>query len=268
MNDIRDVLFSEIKDKVFYAEIIAEGGGVLSGEDDICRKAKEIGIDLKIIKQEGDTICSGDIIACIKASPKQIAIAEERLIGALSKASGIATAARRAVELAGENMKIVCGSWKKMPLETKEIIRQAVLTGGANIRISKVPMIYIDKNYIQMLGSVSAALKAASKFSEHIKVVQIKGFCTIEEETRQAVEGDAKILMVDTGKLEDLKCCLATLEKLRYRDKVQIAFAGNVKIDEIRERAKEDIDILCIGKEIVDAALLDMRLNVQSEVYL
>ena len=46
------------------------------------------------------------------------------------------------------------------------------------------------------------------------------------------------------------------------REDVEIAFAGNVKITQISEIIKRDIDILCIGKDIVDARLLDMKLDV------
>jgi len=45
-----------------------------------------------------------------------MAAAEEELIGWLSKASGIATAARRARRTAGKDLKVVSGAWKKMPL--------------------------------------------------------------------------------------------------------------------------------------------------------
>jgi len=68
--------------------------------------------------------------------------------------------------------------------------------------------------------------------------------------------------MVDTGDVEDLISCLNTTKFLGLREKVKIAFAGGVKLNKISELSKLDIDILCIGKEIVDALLLDIKLDV------
>ena len=79
-----------------------------------------------------------------------------------------------------------------------------------------------------------------------------------------AAEG-ADILMVDTGRIEDLESCLAELNRLRAREQVQVAFAGGVKIADIPDLAARGMDLLCIGKEIVDAGLLDMKLDVVEE---
>lgn len=53
--------------------------------------------------------------------------------------------------------------------------------------------------------------------------------------------------------------------KHREKERLELAFAGGVRLTDIPELADEGIDILCIGKEIVDAQLLDMRLDVIQE---
>jgi nicotinate-nucleotide pyrophosphorylase (carboxylating) len=71
---------------------------------------------------------------------------------------------------------------------------------------------------------------------------------------------------VDTGRLEDLEACQAELAQLGAREQIQVAFAGNVHIADIPDMARRGIDLLCIGKEIVDAGLLDMKLDVVEEM--
>ena len=79
-------------------------------------------------------------------------------------------------------------------------------------------MVYIDKNFIRMLGSIPAALEAAAAMQGAARIIQIKGEShPVEEETRQALSGGADILMVDTGRIEDLESCLAELNRLRAR---------------------------------------------------
>jgi len=47
-----------------------------------------------------------------------------------------------------------------MPIGLKANISSAVAAGGAAIRIRGTPFVYLDKNYIKMLGGISAGLDA------------------------------------------------------------------------------------------------------------
>lgn len=266
MQDIRDVLFRDIAERRYRAVLLPERDGFLSGVEDAVRKTQELGIEWRSELREGDRLCCNRGFAELIGTPKQIAIAEECVIGLLAKTSGIATAARRAVDMAAGQIEIVSGSWKKMPPDMKTAVRRAISTGGASFRICEPPMLYLDKNFIRMFGSIRTALDAAAATGDMTKVIQIKGIeQTIEEETRQAVEGGADILMVDTGNRRDVEDCLRQIEKMHRRGQLRVAFAGNVKIAEIPSMLGQGIDLLCIGKEIVDAGLLDMKLNVIEE---
>ena len=266
MTDIRDVLFKNISSKRFRVVITAERSGVLSGVQDAFLCAQELGIQLELCKGEGEELSHGEHFGNFWGTPKQIALAEERLIGTLAKASGIATAAKTAVMLADGNVEIVCGSWKKMPPTVKDMVRKATVSGGAAFRICNPPMVYLDKNFIRMFGSISAALSACENLPGSTRVVQLKGASkTIEEETKEAVLGGAEILMVDTGNSDDIRKCISELEEHDWRHCVKVAFAGNVRLTSIPDLKETGIDILCIGKEIVDAQLLDLKLDVLQE---
>lgn len=255
--------FRDIQEQRFHAVLTAEGDGILSGVREAAAKAAELGLAEFRCGAEGQALSAGEAFASFSGTPKAIAMAEEQIIGTLAKGSGIASAARKAVALADGKVRIVSGSWKKMPPALKDMVRQAITAGGADFRICTPPMLYIDKNFIRMLGSVAMALRAADGIPEAKRVVQLKGlFCSLEEETVQAVEGGAQILMVDTGSLRDLERCQKQLDRMQARSRVQLAFAGGVRISEIPRMACLGMDILCIGKEIVDARLLDMRQDV------
>lgn len=264
MDDIRDIIFKDIVNKEFQAIITSERDGILSGISEANEQIQEIGIKLKWYKDEADVVKKGEPIALIISTPKKIALAEEKIIGTLSKYSGIATAARKAVDLSQGRIRIVAGSWKKMPPRIKDGVRSAILAGGASFRISTKQMIYIDKNYIKMLGSIPNVLNTVKDFKDFTKVIQIKGEkVLIEEETKLALENGCNLLMVDTGNLDDFKRCLSVVNKMKMRNNVEIAFAGNVKILNIKTYINLGIDVLCIGKEIVDAPLLDMKIDVE-----
>lgn len=266
MIDIRDNLFKDIEHKKFRAIVTTERSGILAGVQDARKIADDLGIQLEICKKEGDNLSRGETFANLLGFPKQIAIAEEKLIGSLAKASGIATAAWTAKELAGDSMRICSGSWKKMPMEIKHMVRNAIAAGGATFRICEQPMVYIDKNFIRMFGSISNAIQACRYVPGAKIVIQIKGITnTIEEEAKMALQGNCHTLMIDTGNIEDVRVCYQTVKRCGKTGQVVIAFAKGIRIQDIPELAKEHIDVVCIGKEIVDAPLLDMKLDVIQE---
>ena len=84
MEDIRDILFENIASKRFRAVLTAERSGVLSGVDEAYASAKKLGIDLELCKGEGAEISHGERFGNFLGTPKQIAMAEECLIGTLA----------------------------------------------------------------------------------------------------------------------------------------------------------------------------------------
>jgi nicotinate-nucleotide pyrophosphorylase (carboxylating) len=245
------------------ADIIAEDGGVIAGMQAARDKAESLELSILRAAEEGQTVRSGDLIIKISGNPKQIAIGEDELIGLVAKPSGIATATRNCVDRAGPGIQIVCGAWKKMPAVLKQAIREAIVTGGGYYRISTEPFVYLDKNYVQMLGGIKNSLLAVAHFTGYKKIVQIKGRQKdIALEACEAAELNADIVFVDSGKPEDLRLISESLRRKGFRDKVKIAFGGNVKIEDIDRFRELPVDILEIGRQIVDAPLLDLKLEV------
>lgn len=260
-NDIRDTIFASVRDKIFTARLTAEQNGVVSGSKRLQTVLAEQRLQYQLHKQDNDTVAAGEVILTLTGTPKEIAVAEEFAIGMLSKPSGIATAARKAVASAG-SLRIVSGAWKKMPPEIKQLVREAVQHGGAQFRIVDVPFLYLDKNFVRMLGGIKATLAAVSARPE-LKVLQLKGESgDIAAEAVLAAECGAGVIMVDTGNVEDLRRVSAGLRTTGWRSKVQLAFAKGISLQHIGSLQAEDIDILDIGMEIIDAPLLDMKLDV------
>jgi nicotinate-nucleotide pyrophosphorylase (carboxylating) len=263
MKDLRDKIFKTIIHQSVTAVIIADDPGLIAGTQAAGGKAKELGLDVIMMAEEGNTVKEGDEVARISGNPKQIALAEDLLTGFIAKPSGIATATQRFVAEAGETIQIVCGSWKKMPIALKETIRKAIVTGGGYFRISRDPFIYLDKNYIRMFGGIKNSLQAVKDFTGYKKVVQIKGRQKdIAMESLEAAESKADIIYIDSGQPDDIQTVTAILNQKGLRDKVKIAFGNNVKIEDIDRLRNMDVDIIGIGREIVDAPLLDLRMEI------
>lgn len=271
MEDIRDVLFKQVSASRITACIFSDGDGVLCGVKQAAAKAEELGLTVNYAAAEGTALMSGDLVMELCGCPKAIVEAEDVLMGIMSKPSGIATAASRFVHAAG-GMRIVCGSWKKMPIEMKSCVRSAITLGGASVRICNEPMVYLDKNYVEILGGIQASLRAAEQLGNRKKVVQIRGKYEngdIVREAFSAVNAGADIVFVDTGKLSDIRQVCSNLlpvlkrwkEEFGYRD-VKLAYAGGVRYEQLPELLEIGVDIVGVGRAIIDAPLLDMHMDV------
>ena len=261
--DVRETIFSGINGRRFCAEIVVEGEGILCGVSRLESALQEANVKANWLAAEGSEVKPGTVVARLTGTAKQIAVAEEFAIGQLAKPSGIATAARRAVQFAGVEMKVVCGAWKKMPPEVKQIVREAVACGGAAFRITDQPFLYLDKNFVRMLGGIEPTLDAVKSIDGKLKVIQLKGqFAPIAQEALTAARNGADILMIDTGELADFEAAQNILRQAGLREKVELAFAHGIRLEDIAGLRGRGIDILDIGTGIIDAPLLDMKLEV------
>jgi nicotinate-nucleotide pyrophosphorylase (carboxylating) len=264
MNDIRDEIFKNILHKNFTAKIIAADAGLITGTVDARREAENLGLEILQWIDEKSPVKKGDTIARFSGSPKQIVMAEELIMGHMAKFSGISTAAKRFVEKCGNRPKVVSGSWKKMPIGLKDKIRIAIAAGDAAIRISDTPFIYLDKNYIKMLGGITSSLHATEGMSDRKRVIQIHGnFNDIASEACEAVRNGADIVFVDTGEIDDARKVLAALRENQLRHQAKIVFAGDIYFEDLDNLKQLDLDFLDVGRAIVDAPLLDMRMVVE-----
>jgi nicotinate-nucleotide pyrophosphorylase (carboxylating) len=261
MTDPRPLLFSSVAQRDVTAVLSADESGIVVHTDAAAATSADLGLTVHHYLAEGKPVQPGDEVLRLTGSPIQIAMAEERLVGLIAKPSGIATAASRFVDRAGGHFQIVSGAWKKLPFSQKDMIRSAITAGGAAPRIADWPFAYLDKNFVTMLGGVQDALDAVAAHPELagyqriIQVVDVDGACV-------AARGGAHIVFVDTGRISDISAASRALRATGLRDRVRLAFGGGVQLTDIDRLRGLDVDIVDIGRAIVDAPLLDMTFRV------
>lgn len=255
---------SSLNEKNMTANVTACQSGVVACLEHAVKAAHQLDLTADAFVTEGGYIECGQAALQLTGKAASLILAERVLPGILSKPSGVATAARYAAELAQGKMRIVVGALKKIAPETREFIFQSLKTGGVETRLADGPMVYLDKNMIRAFGGLKNALEAGTAFPDRSMVVQLRGLDgTIVHEARLAMEYNASVLMVDTGNKDDLHAVLDTLTK-DERSRVKIAFSGEIQLAEIKEFIQLKVDALCIGKAILDAPMLDFKLDICS----
>jgi len=267
VTDVRAYLFKPLEGVSFVAEMTAVEHGILAGTQSALNRAAELGLRLESVAADGTRLNAGAIVFRLIGDAEQIARGEEELLACLGKASAVATAAARFLALAGNRTRIVCGAWKKVAPETRKTLRQAIALGGAGIRLVDEPFVYLDKNYVRMFGSIRRVVERAVGIQGRTVAVQIRGDTgPVAKEAREACQAGARVLMIDTGNIADLKTVVEAANRERFRAQLRIAFSGGVTELSLGSVIAAGADIVEVGRPIIDATLLDFRLDVVGRV--
>jgi nicotinate-nucleotide pyrophosphorylase (carboxylating) len=227
---------------------------------------KALGLEGSWKKHNGQEVQKGEEVARFHGPAEPILKLENLVIGLIAKPSGIATAAAKAVAAAEGRIRMVSGGWKKHPYQIREMVREAVTVGGMGQRILDQHFLYLDKNYVRIFGGIGQTLRAMAA-DQTKKIIQIRGeFAPIAEEAREAIRHEAAVIMVDTGSWEDLDKVLQVTKSERLTPRVQTAFAGGIRIEDIPALVGTGVDILDIGAAILDAPWLELSYDVLSEM--
>ncbi len=262
-HDVREDIFASISNSIVHASILADQDGIVCDIDVAVSKARELGLQCEAQCEGGARVAVGDPILELTGPPMAIAVAEDRLIGILAKPSGIATAARQFVDASQDRLTVVSGAWKKMPIDLKLPIRRAAVAGGALPRIAEPPFLYLDKNYTRMFGGISQTLKATSQIPSVTRVIQVGGiFDRVENDAIEAAQTGADVVFIDTGEISDIAAVHSALEARGLRQGLKLAFGGSITLAMVAQLSRSPVDIIDVGRAIVDAPLLDMRLAI------
>jgi len=261
MVPIREILFSEKENEFFCFELKSKEDAVIAGLEKIQELLKQLNIKASFLIKDLSFTKAQTRILSGQAKPLEIIDLEEKILGIVGKISGIATASWSFMKAADGKIKVVCGAWKKINPEIRAYARYIVEKMGLPTRITKPPFVYIDKNYLRMIGGIEKAIKIAKTINNHTIVVQLHNiFGSVPEEALIASKEGADILMVDTGNIKDVADVVDIVKKLQTRPK--IAFSGGVTIEQISNLINIGVDIVDVGRAIIDAPMIDLTFDV------
>lgn len=216
----------------------------------------------RLLVAEGEAVKAGQPLVELIGMAPRLGIAEDHVLGPLGFASGIATRARVFRQAAPAGLSIACGGWKKLPSALKPLLRAGLAVSGILPRLVDGDFVYVAKNAVIMLGGVDQAIAAGVAVGHGPVAVQVKSVA----EAVSAVTTGAGIIMVDTADLNDLADVHAELTRLGLRSRVRLAFGGGVRLQDLEPAAAAGADAVDVGRAILDAPLLDLRMRVCSKV--
>lgn len=262
--DVRAHLWAPVAGRTFDFEIAAVEAGILAGSRALSEEAAALGIQLDWLAEDGHALEPGAAVCRARGVAWQVARAEEYLMAAIGKPSGVATAAAELVAMAGRRARIVCGAMKKVPAEFRRELRHAATVGGASMRILERPFVYLNATHVRVLGGIGPAVRHARALDGRAVVVKLRGeTAPIAAEAEEAAAAGAEVLMVGTGLVSDVALVVERLATSRPGCQPSVGFLGGVDALALPAVVAAGATVLEVGRAILDAPLVDFRLRVR-----
>jgi nicotinate-nucleotide pyrophosphorylase (carboxylating) len=207
---------------------------------------------------DGERVAAGAVIFEIEGLARPILTGERTALNFLQLLSATATqTSRLAAAVAGTGCTVL-DTRKTIPgLRTAQ--KYAVRCGGGrNHRMGLYDMVLIKENHIAAAGSITAAIAAARRAAQGVKVeVEVESLQELEE----ALRAGPDIVLLDEFSLEDLAAAVS-LNRSRGKP-VALEASGSISLETARAIAATGVDFVSSGglTKNVRAVDLSMRLD-------
>ncbi len=244
-------------DAVAGAEILQKAPGVLCGLPVVETVFAELDPRVRVqrLVEEGT---AGDqrTVARIEGPAAAILTGERTALNFLQRLSGVATAARRAVELvAGTRAEII--DTRKTTPGMRVLEKYAVRVGGArNHRAGLDDGFLIKENHIRAAGGIAAAVRAATGRAAPGQVVEVE--VTTLDELDQALAVGAPLILLDNFSVDLLRSAVE-----RVGGRARLEASGSITLANLADVARAGVDYISLGALTHSAGVLDFSLEIR-----
>ncbi len=245
------------------ASITAKSAGVLAGVEVASLVFSRVDSSLKFqaLLRDGAGLQRGTGIAVVEGKVAGILRGERVALNFLQRLSGIATETRRYVEaIEGCNARIV--DTRKTTPGLRFLEKYAVTVGGGhNHRVHLGDGILIKDNHLAALRSHGLGLRdiiaRAKKNAPHTLKIEVE--VTAVEETVEALEAGADIIMLDNMSVEEMRRAVKSVG-----GRVILEASGGITLDNVRAVAETGVDLISIGALTHSVKALDISLELEA----
>ncbi|MBN2176440.1 MAG: carboxylating nicotinate-nucleotide diphosphorylase [Demequinaceae bacterium] len=248
-------------------ELVVREAGVVAGipviHEALSQVASRFSLDspwVSTLKQDGDRVQPGDVLAEIAGSGHVILMAERTILNFMCRASGIATHTRRwADALKGTNTKVL-DTRKTIPC-FRELEKYAVRCGGGvNKRMGLFDVAMIKDNHVIAAGGVLNAIEAVrDRFPDVAIQVEVERLSQAVE----AVEAGARFLLLDNMPDSGMR---EIIEYVRSEDPrpgaIALEATGGMTLERAAEVAALGVDFISVGGLTHSSDALDLALDL------
>ena len=229
------------------ATIFAKSKSIIAGIKEIISIADITNLTYEVLASEGDWIEPKQPVLHLKGLASTLLTVERVCLNIIMRMSGIATKVQKMVKAAKEeNPDVLVAATRKTTPGFRYFEKRAVQIGGGDPhRYALDDMVLIKNNHITAIGGVKEAVQLAKKKVSFSKKIS----CEVRtlEETLEAAENGADIILLDNFTPKEIKNIIDILKKKLLRDQVLLEASGGITEENVKDYAKSGVDIISSG---------------------
>jgi len=237
------------------ARLVANEAGIVSGLE--VAEAVFRGLDPEVsfspLVLDGSPVAPPQALATIAGQSRAILSAERTALNFLGRMSGIATLTRQFVDAVAGTSAQILDTRKTAPglrLVDKQAVRHA---GGRNHRFGLYDMILIKDNHIDLVGSLTEAVRLAQAAAGGLEIeVEARTL----EDVQAALDAGARRILLDNMSPGMMKEAVAL-----GRGRARFEASGGVSLENVRQIAETGVDEISVGALTHSAKVLDISLE-------
>lgn len=229
-------------------------------------KTKEKTIVFEKIRNDGDPVTKGDILATVEGKALTLLACERTALNFLQRLSGIATTTKMYTDhLKNYNTQLL--DTRKTTPGFRALEKYAVKTGfGENHRLGLYDMVLIKDNHIKVAGSITACVE---KVKKNIKAqIKIEVECETFDEVKEALKNPIDMIMFDNMSYDEMEIAVKWVKEHNAKNKTAITTeaSGGVTLENIEEIAKTGVDYVSVGSALtLSAKAVDISMKIVVE---
>lgn len=223
---------------------------------DLCR------CNTKTLVSDGSWVQKGTVVMTIEGKTRSILKAERTALNLLMRMSGIASETRYIKDaIADLSDSVIIASTRKTAPGLRLFDKKAVtIGGGISHRIRLDDMVLIKDNHLAIIGSVTKSVEVAKKNAASSMNIE----CEAKNlnEVIEAITAGADIVMLDNFSPEDAAKIIKEISRMGIREKVKLEISGGITMQNIRDYAKAEPDIISVGFLTHSPKAVDFSLEI------
>ena len=234
--------------------------GIIAGVDiaAITLKLVDSSAIFDAVKNNGDKVYKGEVIAKISGKARSLLMAERVMLNFVGRLSGIATLTATYVELVKHTSAKITDTRKTTP-NLRAFEKFAVkMGGGVNHRFGLDDAILIKDNHVAACGGVENALLAAKANVGHLVPIEIEvdGITQL----KAALPHYPDVIMLDNFSNEMLLDAVKITREFAGKN-ITLEASGGVNLNTVKAIAETGVDVISVGALTHSAPNFDVGLD-------
>jgi nicotinate-nucleotide pyrophosphorylase (carboxylating) len=246
------------------AQIICKNkkSAIVCGLEEISSVFELCGCNTKTLVSDGSWVQKGTVVMTIEGKTRSILKAERTALNLIMRMSGIASETRYIKDaIVDLSDSVVIASTRKTAPGLRFFDKKAVTIGGGySHRIRLDDMVLIKDNHLAIIGSVTKSVEIAKK--KAASSVTIECEASNSNEVIEAITAGADIVMLDNFSPEEAAKIIKEITRMGIREKVKLEISGGITMQNIRDYAKEQPDIISVGFLTHSPKAVDFSLEI------